>query len=85
MSGFNPLELQSVQRAEMLSLLAEYQRRRGMRLVDQLFPDQGPNRRDLYQKHVEFFDAGEIPRAHLHRRPTAWARPWAPAPSGPTT
>lgn len=58
MSGFNPLELNSVKRAELLSLLAEYQRRRGMRLIEQLFPDTGPHRRELYPRHLEFFEAG---------------------------
>jgi phage terminase large subunit-like protein len=59
MSGFNPLELNAVQRAELMSALAEYKRRRGMRLIDQLFPDEGPYRRELYPKHLEFFAAGK--------------------------
>ena len=28
-------------------------------LFERLFPDQGPYRRDLYPKHVEFFEAGK--------------------------
>ncbi len=58
MAGFNILELDAVKRAEAMSLMAEYQRRRSMRLLDQVFPDAGPLRRALYPKHLEFFAAG---------------------------
>lgn len=58
MSGFNPLELDAVRRCELLEALSEYQRRRGQRLIDAMFPDKGAFRRELYPKHLEFFEAG---------------------------
>lgn len=50
------------QRANLVAILNEVKRRGGQRLLDQLFPDTGPYRRDLYPKHLEFFEAGKTYR-----------------------
>jgi phage terminase large subunit-like protein len=39
-------------------LLAEKARRQGQRKLFSYFPDEGPYRRELYAKHMEFFEAG---------------------------
>ena len=43
---------------ELLELLQEKQRRISRRKLFTYYPDKGPLRRDLYQKHLEFFRAG---------------------------
>lgn len=43
---------------ELLELLKERQRRKNYNRIKELFPDKGPFRRDLYEKHTEFFTAG---------------------------
>ncbi|MBH8578784.1 terminase large subunit domain-containing protein [Bisbaumannia pacifica] len=50
---------------EYLRLLEEEERRRRYNLIDQLFPDTGPFRRELYRKHMEFFRAGAIHKERL--------------------
>ena len=52
----------------LLDLLEEKDRRwRRLKLLT-FYPDSGPLRRDLYQKHLEFFKAGHgIPNAALWR------------------
>lgn len=52
-------------RAELASLLEEADRRRKMRLVETMFPDDGPLRRELYPKHCEFFEAGAVFRERV--------------------
>lgn len=49
----------------LLALLEEKARRRRYNLIDQLFPDNGPLRRALYPKHMEFFRAGAVHRERL--------------------
>lgn len=44
-------------RDEHLALLAEFERRRHEKFRT-YFPDKGPYRRELYPRHLEFFDAG---------------------------
>lgn len=44
---------------ELLSLLEEQARRSKYRLIDTYFPDDGPLRRELYVKHLAFFEAGK--------------------------
>lgn len=51
--------LRPEQRAELAELLDELMRRRSMRMLQTLFPDTGPLRRELYQKHLEFFRLGK--------------------------
>lgn len=50
---------------ELLRLLEEKDRRRRYNLIDQLFPDTGPFRRELYRKHTEFFKAGALHKERL--------------------
>lgn len=45
-------------RAEVVELMDELEKRQTRRLVDTMFPDTGPLRRALYPKHMEFFRAG---------------------------
>jgi len=53
------------QKQELLSLLEEKARRRRYRLIDELFPDDGPYARHLYPKHMGFFRAGATHRERL--------------------
>ena len=41
-----------------MELLDEAERRKSRRKIDSFFPDEGPFRRELYPKHLEFFTAG---------------------------
>lgn len=50
--------LSGAQRAEVAAILDELARRGRMLTLKSMFPDTGPNRRELYQKHLEFFAAG---------------------------
>ncbi|TDX29109.1 phage terminase large subunit-like protein [Modicisalibacter xianhensis] len=50
---------------ELLRLLEEKARRRKYNLIDSLFPEDGPFRRELYAKHMEFFRAGKLHRERL--------------------
>jgi phage terminase large subunit-like protein len=43
---------------ELLRLLEERDRRQSRNKIKQLFPDTGPFRRELYAKHLEFFQLG---------------------------
>ncbi|MGL5630947.1 MAG: hypothetical protein ACRDD3_01195, partial [Azovibrio sp.] len=43
---------------ELLQLMEEQERRRKRRLIETLYPETGPLRRELYPKHLEFFQAG---------------------------
>lgn len=42
----------------LLALEAEIKRRVGENTIETLFPDEGPLRRELYPKHMEFFRVG---------------------------
>ncbi|MGE8446717.1 MAG: terminase large subunit domain-containing protein [Comamonas sp.] len=46
------------QKAQLLELLQEKARREGRRKLFTYYPDEGPLRRELYPKHLEFFAAG---------------------------
>jgi phage terminase large subunit-like protein len=46
------------QKRELHALLEEKERRRRERKLFTYYPDQGPLRRELYQKHLQFFRAG---------------------------
>lgn len=54
----SPLDLTREQKIEAIALLEEKVRRKRRRYIHTLFPDTGPLRRELYQKHLEFFRAG---------------------------
>ena len=58
-----PLSIE--QKRELVELLEEKARRKRYRLIDDLFPEDGPHRRTLYPKHAEFFRAGAIHRERL--------------------
>lgn len=45
---------------ELIQLLEEKERRAQTRKLFSLYPDEGPRRRELYKKHLEFFNAGSI-------------------------
>jgi phage terminase large subunit-like protein len=45
------------EKVELLKLLEERDRRRQQRRIDTFYPDDGPLRRELYPKHLEFFAA----------------------------
>lgn len=46
------------QRLELVALLEEATRRASQNQIDSYYPDTGPLRRELYQRHLEFFWAG---------------------------
>lgn len=50
--------LDSDERRMMLTLLKEKERRISRRKLYSYFPDTGPLRRELYKKHMKFFEAG---------------------------
>ena len=50
--------LSRAQKIEYIQLAEEKQRRQSQRKIFALYPDAGPLRRELYPKHIEFFDAG---------------------------
>ncbi|WP_043530460.1 terminase large subunit domain-containing protein [Litchfieldella xinjiangensis] len=53
------------EKRDYLALLEEKARRRRYNLIESLFPDDGPLRRELYPRHMEFFRAGAIHRERL--------------------
>lgn len=50
---------------ELLALLEEKERRTKGRKILTYFPDTGPLRRELYPKHMQFFEAGKTHRERL--------------------
>lgn len=52
--------LSQEQRLELAGLIDELERRRKTRLIESMFPDTGPLRRELYPRHLEFFLSGAI-------------------------
>lgn len=44
---------------ELVKLLEALEYKRNHNKVKQYFPDEGPLRRELYKKHIEFFEAGK--------------------------
>lgn len=46
----------------LAEMLTEMERRQSRNKIDQYYPDEGPLRRELYPKHMEFFEAGSIYR-----------------------
>lgn len=50
---------------ELLAIHEELQRRSRMRAIDGYFLDEGPLRRELYSKHLEFFEAGSSHKLRL--------------------
>jgi phage terminase large subunit-like protein len=64
-------KLRPGQKRELLALLAEKDRRKRLNRWTQFYPDEGPLRRELYGKHLEFFAAGKI---HTERAAVAGNR-----------
>ncbi|WP_271270495.1 terminase large subunit domain-containing protein [Aliamphritea hakodatensis] len=60
-----PSSLTPPQKRKLLALLREKQNRERCRQFEQLFPEAGDYRRELYPKHLEFFRAGSIHRERL--------------------
>jgi phage terminase large subunit-like protein len=50
--------LSPVHKAQVLDMIREAERRGRQHKIDTYYPDTGPLRRELYQKHLEFFRAG---------------------------
>lgn len=61
----NLASLTSSEKRQLLALLTEAERRRSRRKIDTYYPDDGPLRRDLYPRHLEFFAAGDQHRERL--------------------
>ena len=57
-TGFDPAKLSPEAQEELLRLLEEERLYRSRRLIYTVYPDEGPLRRELYPKHMEFFRAG---------------------------
>lgn len=51
-------ELTPAQRVEAAELLDELARRRATRMIETMYPEAGPLRRELYPRHMEFFRSG---------------------------
>lgn len=65
MTSLNLASLSSSEKQELLSLLEEQERRKARRKLWTYYPDQGPLRRELYARHMEFFAAGAEHRERL--------------------
>jgi len=59
------MALSREQKQELVALLEERARRKRYRLIDDLFPAEGPCARDRYPRHMEFFRAGASHRERL--------------------
>ena len=53
------------EKRELLELLEEKERREKYNQIKNYFPEEGPLRRELYKKHMEFFKAGAIHKERL--------------------
>ena len=65
MSNVNLELLTSSEQQELLDLLEEEERVRKRRKLLDYYPETGPLRRELYAKHMEFFEAGVQNRERL--------------------
>lgn len=50
------------EKVELLDLLERKDRKTSENSIDRYYPDEGPLRRELYVKHLEFFAAGKLHR-----------------------
>src|ERR1700733_6598053 len=50
---------------ELLTLLEEKEHRKKYRKLNSFYPDEGPLRRELYPKHLKFFEGGAQFRERL--------------------
>jgi phage terminase large subunit-like protein len=51
--------LSEAQKQELAALLGEASKRKRQRKLFTMYPEEGPHRRELYPKHLEFFEAGK--------------------------
>lgn len=58
-------ELSRAEKLELIALMEERERRRAGRRLYTYYPDDGPLRRELYPRHLEFFAAGAKYRERL--------------------
>jgi phage terminase large subunit-like protein len=61
LSNLSDIDISRLTKAELVELVQvaeELNRRSRMRRIDEFYPDDGPLRRELYVKHMEFFKAG---------------------------
>lgn len=58
MTASSPKGRSRDEKLELLALLEEKERRQRRRKILTYFPDEGPLRRELYRKHMQFFAAG---------------------------
>ena len=65
MTALNFDLLTSSEKRELLALLEEKERRASRRRIETMFPETGPLRRELYPRHLEFFQAGAEHRERL--------------------
>lgn len=65
MTSLNLASLSSSEKQELLLLLSERARRINRRKIDTYYPDEGPLRRELYAKHLEFFRLGRTVKQRL--------------------
>lgn len=63
-------------RLALLAALEEKARRKRYNLIRDLFPDEGPYRRELYGKHLEFFRAGKYHKERLFMAGNRCITPW---------
>ena len=61
MSPADSKALSTRQKQELVSLLEEAGRRKRQRLIETMYPETGPLRRELYARHMEFFRLGARP------------------------
>jgi phage terminase large subunit-like protein len=65
MTSYNLNLLSYSEKLRLAELLREQERRKSRRKLYTYFPDTGPLRRELYQKHLEFFRAGALHKERL--------------------
>lgn len=53
------------EKIERIKILEEIERRKALNKISQYYPDKGPLRRELYSKHIQFFEAGAKYRERL--------------------
>jgi len=58
LSGILALRQRLTKLEELAALRQELQRRTARRKIQSYYPDEGPLRRELYAKHLQFFEAG---------------------------
>lgn len=58
MTSLNLARLSYSEKRELAAILTELERRKKRRSLYDIYPDEGPLRRELYAKHMQFFAAG---------------------------